>query len=305
MLGGFTWLDQHHFGVERAINLHIGQPKGIFMNRLFGLSMVLAGAFLAGDLSGSAVPDRPSPDEKGTSKSFTNSIGMKFVWIPPGTFVMGSPKEEKQRQAKEAQHKVKLSKGFYLGVHLVTQEQWQAVMGNNPSDFKDEKNLPVENVSWDDCQEFAKKLRDKDRRPYRLPTEAEWEYCCRAGTTTPFYFGKTISTDQANYNGEHIYGNGKRGVYRKKTTPVGSFPANAWGLHDMHGNVWEWCQDWFGDYPQNDVVDPQGPEKGTHRVLRGGSWGNDPLYCRSAYRFRFVPGYRNFLCGFRLCFAVE
>ena len=127
-------------------------------------------------------------------------------------------------------------------------------------------------------------MREKDKKSYRLPTEAEWEYACRAGTTTPFHFGETISTDQANYNGNFTYGNGKKGVYRKKTTPVGSFPANAWGLYDMHGNVWQWCQDWYGDYPQKDVVDPQGPEKGEYRVLRGGSWSNDPRYCRSAYR---------------------
>ena len=175
---------------------------------------------------------------------------------------MGSPKEEKERKDDEIQHKVTLTKGFYMGVYTVTQEQWQEVMGNNPSHFKGEKNLPVEHVSWDDCQEFIKKLREKDKKPYRLPTEAEWEYACRAGTTTPFHFGETISTDQANYNGNFTYGNGKKGVYREKTTPVGSFPANAWGLHDMHGNVWQWCQDWYGDYPQKDVVDPQGPEKG-------------------------------------------
>ena len=144
--------------------------------------------------------------------------------------MMGSPKEEKERQDNETQHKVTLTKGFYMGVYTVTQEQWQEVMGNNPSKFKGEKNLPVEMVSWDDCQEFIKKLREKDKKLYRLPTEAEWEYACRAGTTTPFHFGETISTDQANYNGEVVYGNGKKGVYRKKTTPVGSFPANAWGL---------------------------------------------------------------------------
>ena len=137
----------------------------------------------------------------------------------------------------ETQHKVTLSKGFYMGVYTVTQEQWQEIMGNNPSGFKGEKNLPVETVSWDDCQEFIKKLRKKDKKLYRLPFEAEWEYACRAGTTTPFHFGETISTDQANYNGEVIYGNGKKGVNRKKTTSVGSFPANAFGLHDMHGNV--------------------------------------------------------------------
>ena len=175
---------------------------------------------------------------------------------------MGSPEGGRKRKSdNETQHKVTLTKGFYMGVHAVTQEQWQAVMGNNPSKFKGEKNLPVEQVSWDDCQEFIKKLREKDKKLYRLPTEAEWEYSCRAGTTTPFHFGETISTDQANYNGNFTYGNGKKGKYREKTTPVGSFPANAWGLHDMHGNVWQWCQDWYGDYPQKDVVDPTGTRK--------------------------------------------
>ena len=181
-----------------------------------------------------------------TKPAFTNSIGMKFAWIPPGTFMMGSPKEEKERKDDETQHKVTLTKGFYMGVYTVTQEQWQEIMGNNPSHFKGEKNLPVETVSWDECQEFAKKLWEKDKKLYRLPTEAEWEYSCRASTTTPFFFGETISTDQANYNGNFTYGNGKKGVYRKKTTPVGSFPANAWGLHDMHGNPWQWCQDRYG-----------------------------------------------------------
>ena len=192
-----------------------------------------------------------------------------------------------------------------MGVHLVTQEQWQAVMGNNPSHFKGDKNLPVEQVSWNDCQEFIKKLREKDKKPYRLPSEAEWEFSCRAGTTTPFHFGETISTDQANYDGTFTYGNGRKGVNRGKTTPVGSFPANAWGLHDMHGNLWEWCQDWFGDYPQKDVVDPQGAEKGEFRVLRGGSWYFNPEDCRSAYRRRYLPGSRDYNRGFRLCFSLE
>jgi len=177
--------------------------------------------------------------ERKPGEIITNNLGMKFTWIPPGTFMMGSPKEEEGRFDNENQHKVTLTKGFYMGVYTVTQEQWQAVMDNNPSHFKGEKNLPVDSVSWTDCQEFIKKLRekDKDKKAYRLPTEAEWEYSCRAGTTTPFHFGETISTDQANYFGEAVYGNGKVGVYRKKTTPVGTFPANAWGLHDMHGNV--------------------------------------------------------------------
>jgi sulfatase modifying factor 1 len=269
------------------------------------ISLVAIVAALASDLSGSVVPDRKPPGEQAPPKNFTNSLGVKFVWIPPGTFLMGSPKGEAERGDNETLHKVTLSRGFYMGVHLVTQEHWQAVMGDNPSCFKGEKNLPVDSASWDDCQKFVKKLRDKDKNPYRLPTEAEWEYSCRAGTTTPFHFGETISTDQANYNGNHIYGNGKKGLSRQKTTPVGSFPANAWGLYDTHGNLWEWCQDWLGDYPENDVVDQQGPDAGQYRVLRGGSWHFIPGLCRSAFRYGNVPGFRLFNIGFRLCFCLD
>jgi sulfatase modifying factor 1 len=255
-----------------------------------------------------AVIDNPQAQEKDTPKPpepFTNSLGMKFVWIPPGNFVMGSPMEEKERRSDESQHKVTLTKGFYMGVYTVTQEQYETVMGNNPSRIKDEKNLPVEQVSWDDCQEFVKKLWEKDKKLYRLPTEAEWEYCCRAGTKTPFSFGETISTEQANYRGDFVYGNGKKGVDRKRTTPVGGFPANAWGLHDMHGNVLQWCEDWYGEYHKNDVIDPQGPEKGESRVLRGGSWFDDPRFCRSAFRNWDVPGTRIGIYGLRVCFFVE
>jgi formylglycine-generating enzyme required for sulfatase activity len=265
------------------------------MTRLFFLSLFVA---LAGSVASQA-------QKKDPPKHFTNSIGMKFVWIKPASFVMGSPKEEELRGKDETQHKVTLTKGFYMGVHVVTQEQWQEVMGNNPSKFKGEKNLPVEMVSWDDCQKFIKKLREKDKKPYRLPTEAEWEFCCRAGTTTPFHFGETISTDQANYEGSTTYGNGKKGVYREKTTPVGSFPANAWGLHDMHGNVLQWCQDWRGEYPQKDVVDPTGPDKGQGRVLRGGCWLYPSASCRSASRTDINSGFGSDMFGFRICFFVE
>lgn len=244
--------------------------------------------------------------KKDPPKYFTNSIGMKFVWIPPGTFIMGSPEAEEGRKVDEIQHRVTLSKGFYMGVYTVTQEEWQAVMGNNPSKFRGEKNLPVHSVSWDVCQEFIKKLREKDQKPYRLPTEAEWEYACRAGTTTPFHFGETISTDQANYNGQLApYGKGKKGVYREKATPVGSFPANAFGLFDMHGNVWQWCQDSYSAYPQTDVVNPQGPKKGGRPVFRGGSWDNYPLNCRSARRVSGGPGVITDYLGFRLCFFLD
>jgi formylglycine-generating enzyme required for sulfatase activity len=252
------------------------------MTRLFSIALVAAFVTLAGD----AV----NAQQKSPPKNFTNSIGMKFVWIPPGKFTMGSPKEEKERFDNETQHKVTLTKGFYMGVYTVTQEQYETVMGNDPSNFKGDKNLPVEQVSWEDCQEFVKKLRDRDKKAYRLPTEAEWEYSCRAGTKTPFWFGETISTDQANYNGNNTYGNGKKGKYREKTTPVGSFPANAWGLFDTHGNLFEWCQDWLGDYPQNEVIDPQGPDAEQYRVLRGGSWYDFPQHCRSTFRVRYGPG---------------
>ena len=146
---------------------------------------------------------------------------------------------------------------------------------------------------------------------FRSPTEAEWEYACRAGTTTPFHFGETISTEQANYNGDFVYGNGTKGVLRNKTTPVGSFPANAWGLHDMHGNVFQWCQDWYGEYPNHEVTDPLGPTtglgfaRGQERVLRGGSEGTHPWACRSAYRYGLEPDNRSIDCGFRLCFSLD
>jgi formylglycine-generating enzyme required for sulfatase activity len=222
---------------------------------------------------------------------FTNSIGMKFAWIPAGQFLMGSPNEEKGRDKSEIQHKVTLTKGFYLGVHTVTQEQWQAVMANNPSQFKGQKNLPVERVSWNDCQEFIKKLRAIDNKPYRLPTEAEWEYACRARGTTPFYAGDSLTTDQANFDS-----------FWEKTTPVGSFPPNAFGLFDMHGNVIQWCQDWHGEYSQDEVVDPQGPNTGTSRVWRGSLYFNNRDMCRSAYRGADVPQSREFPYGLRVCF---
>ncbi len=246
-------------------------------------------------------------EKKDPPKQFTNSIGMKFVWIPPGSFVMGSPKEEKQRNDSETQHKVTLTKGFYMGVYLVTQEQWQEVMGKNPSQFTGEKNLPVESVSWSECQAFIKKLQEKDpdKKAYRLPTESEWEYACRAGTTTPFHFGDTLSTDQANFDGNFAYAAGKTGIRRGKTTPVGTFPANAWGLHDMHGNLWQWCQDLYGDYPKTDVTDPQGPVKSDTRVIRGGTWYTGPSLCRSARRDGMSANGRDKYYGFRLCLGID
>ncbi len=247
----------------------------------------------------------PAQSERRPGETITNSLGMKFVLISPGTYLMGSPQAEKYRFNNELQHQVTLSREFYLGVCTVTQEEWQAVMGNNPSHFQGEKNLPVESVSWNDGQEFLKTLRKKDQKPYRLPSEAEWEFACRAGTTTPFYFGEVISTKQANFDGNDTFGNGKEGVCRQKTTSAGSFPANALGLYDMHGNVLEWCQDWYEDYSDHDVVDPHGPHDGHRHVLRGGSWSYIPQHCRSAYRGWGGSAVRSKAVGLRVCFAGE
>jgi formylglycine-generating enzyme required for sulfatase activity/serine/threonine protein kinase len=232
----------------------------------------------------------------------TNSIGMKLVWIPAGEFMMGSPSNEQGRHSDEGpQHKVTISKGFYMGIYEVTQAQWQAVMGSNPSNFKG-NNLPVERVCWDDAVEFCEKLSRKEGKTYRLPTEAEWEYACRAGTATPFHTGGTISTDQANYDGDYTYGNGRKGIDRQKTIEVGSFSTNAFGLYDMHGNVLEWCSDWYDEkyYSKSPAIDPQGPSSGSSRVLRGGSWNGYPRYCRSAYRLRLSPVSRGINFGFRV-----
>jgi formylglycine-generating enzyme required for sulfatase activity len=236
----------------------------------------------------SAVPVKaPARAEPAAGKVVANALGMKFAWVPPGTFLMGSPANEADRSDVETQHRVTLTRGFWMGVHQVTQAQWQAVMGTNPSAFKGDY-LPVEQVSWDDAAQFCEALGKKDGQTYRLPTEAEWEYACRAGTTTPFHFGATISTEQVNH-------------YNSRTTPVGSFPANGWGLHDTHGNVWEWCGDWYGGpFPSFDLTDPQGGNTGERRVRRGGSWNDLPFGCRAAFRDHGAPGVRHGTIGFRV-----
>ncbi len=208
-------------------------------------------------------------------------------------------------QNEQPQHQVKITKPFYMGMYPVTQAQYQALMGNNPSEFKGESN-PVERVSWNDAVEFCKKLSAKTGQTVRLPTEAEWEYACRAGTTTPFNTGETISTDQANYDGSvYTYGAGSKGECRQKTVAAGSFAPNAWGLYDMHGNVFEWCQDWYGPYPSAEAIDPAGVEKGQSRVFRGGSWLSYPRFCRSASRSRSDPSLRYNYVGFRVVCALR
>ncbi len=235
-------------------------------------------------------------------EAFTNSIGMKFVLIPSGTFMMGSPSNEPKRDSDERQHRVTISKPFYMQTTEVTQGQWREVMGNNPSYFKNcGDDCPVEKVFWNDVQGFIRKLNQKEgTNRYRLPTEAEWEYACRAGTATPFYFGDCLSTDQANYHGNYPMPGCSKGEYRKRTLPAGSFQPNAWGLYDMHGNVYEWCQDWYGEYPSGHATDPAGPSSGTYRVLRGGSWYNAAWFMRSADRYGYAPDFRSGDLGFRV-----
>lgn len=242
------------------------------------------------------------PSSRDENTKFTNSLGLEFAWIAPGSFLMGSSANEKEREVNEDQHKVRLSKGFFMGIHPVTQAQWRTVMGVNPSRFQGD-TLPVEQVSWHECIEFCKKLTVMDGKQYRLPSEAEWEYACRAGTLTPFHFGETISTDEANFDGKYVYGKGKEGPYRQKTTPVDSFPPNSWGLYDLHGNVWEWCSDWHSAYPTEDAVDYQGPLNGTERVIRGGAWNQIPRRCRSAHRDYADPRKRRKDIGIRVCFS--
>jgi formylglycine-generating enzyme required for sulfatase activity len=227
-------------------------------------------------------------------------VVQRLRWIMPGEFMMGSPASEPKRGSDEEQHEVILTQGFWLAETACTQALWQAVMRDNPSDFKGEDH-PVDSVSWDDVQSFIEKINgDIPELGLHLPTEAQWEYACRAGTTTPFHLGKTLTTDQANFDGNYPYNNGPKGEYREKTVPVKTFPCNAWGLYEMHGNVWEWCRDWYGDYPKGSVIDPKGASSGSYRVLRGGSWISYGGLVRSAYRRRSIPSGRSHDIGLRL-----
>ncbi len=236
-----------------------------------------------------------SPDD-----TFKNSIGMEFASIPAGSFMMGSPGNEAERSDDEKQHKVTINNSFYMGKYEVTQAEWQTIMGSNPSSFKNCPKCPVESVSWEDVQVFIKKLNAKGEGTYRLPTEAEWEYAARAGTTTAFSFGNSLSAEQANFDGNYPYGGAAKGKYLEKTTAVGSYQPNNFGLYDMHGNVWEWCEDWFGEYPSGSVSDPKGPSSGSNRVNRGGSWFSYGRFLRSAIRFINSPSFRFNDLGFRL-----
>ena len=231
------------------------------------------------------------------SDAFKNTIGMEFVLIPAGSFTMGSDNSDDEKPT----HRVRISQSFYLGKYEVTQEQWYKVMKKNPAHFKTEKvgmnsrNHPIESVSWNDVQEFIRRLNKKEGgNKYRLPTEAEWEYAARAGTTSTWPFGNSES-----YAGNYAWFDGNSG---KTTHPVGQKYPNKWGLHDMSGNVWEWVQDWYNDkyYSRSPSTDPKGPSSGSRRVLRGGSWGNSAGSLRPADRLSLSPGNRYDSLGFRL-----
>ena len=240
-------------------------------------------------LSVFSVAQVPVEAERKAGERMTVSIKdveYAFRWCPPGTFMMGKEPREVS---------VTLSRGFWMLETEVTQTMWESVMGNNPSRFKGSK-LPVEKVSWNDCQEFITKLNallaGTPGFKFSLPTEAQWEYACRAGTTTAYHFGDTLTQQQANFDGD-------------QTRDVGSYPANAWGLNDMHGNVWEWSQDWFGAYPSGAVTDPTGTERGSKRVIRGGTWLHVADLCRSADRDYGDPDLRSDAIGLRLSLVLE
>jgi formylglycine-generating enzyme required for sulfatase activity len=244
--------------------------------------------------------EEPKPGDR-MEIEIASGVKMAFRWCPAGTFLMGSPESEAQRQTDETQYRVTLSKGFWLAETEVTQGQWKAVMGNNPSHFKGSDPLPVETVSWEDAQGFFTKAKAPAGMELRLPTEAEWEYACRAGTTTVFGHGDRLNGKEANMDGNYPYPEGTpKGPYLNKTVEVGSYAANQWGLRDMHGNVWEWCAGWYGPYPTGAVTDPRGPADGSNRVNRGGGWGSGGWSCRSAYRNWLTPGNRRNVLGFRV-----
>jgi formylglycine-generating enzyme required for sulfatase activity len=270
---------------------------------------------------------------EGYREDLGGGVTLTMLKIPAGSFLMGSPKDEPERLEREGpQHEVQLQE-FFLSQTPITQAQWRAValwqrrehedgelwpevLDADPVASLDDaerfagEQRPVVNVSWHDAMAFCQRLRLRTGKNYTLPSEAQWEYACRAGTTTPFYCGATIRTKLANYDGSEVYGDGEKGEYRQQTMDVASFPANPWGLHDMHGNVWEWCADqWHSNYegaPEDgrawiDEESKENDDKIYFRLLRGGSWVSRPAICRSAYRFINPPDDRRNVIGFRVC----
>jgi len=248
--------------------------------------------------------------------SCTGKHSTKMVHINGGTFLMGSPGDEYDRDFDETQNEITVS-SFLIGMYQVTQKEYRSLMKKNPSHFKGD-NLPVDSANWFNAIEFCNRLSkrdglepayrydelnviwDRNANGYRLPTEAEWEYACRAGTTSPFSTGDNITSDQANFNGDFPYVNEGHLVYLETTTAVGSYPPNPWGIYDMHGNVFEWCWDWHDYYVHRQYFNPVGPDSGRNRVIRGGSWTNGGYVLRSAYRGIYIPSSSNERIGFRV-----
>jgi len=255
------------------------QPQACPTWFLTGLLFLVGLALMTGPLAAQSTPE----------KTFTNSIGMEFVRIPPGTFKMGSERGDPDERPL---HQVTISTSFYMGKYEVTQGQWQTVMGTNPSLFPDDPKRPVDQVTWDDAQTFIRKLNALEGVSlYRLPTEAEWEHAARAGSPSIYSYG-----NDPKYLGEYAW---YRANAARHTHPVGQKKPNAWGLHDMLGNVWEWVQDWEGKYPSGPVTDPPGPASGTYRMRRGCAWNNEANVCRVANRYSVV-GFRDDFLGFRV-----
>jgi formylglycine-generating enzyme required for sulfatase activity len=245
-----------------------------------------------------------------TEGRFVNELGMTFVRIEPGSFLMGSPADEPYRDAGETQHRVTLTRAFYMQTTEVTVGQWRSIKGKGMMGWfrriKGPDNVPITRICWHDVHTFIDKINRRSKGRYRLPTEAEWEYAARAGTTTVFNWGDRIDCRHAMFGNNKLKNDQCRRYVLSNTLPVDgpvpvkSYPPNAWGLYDMHGNVWEWCQDWFGPYPDHAVTDPRGPSAGTQRVRRGGSWFGKGYTCRSANRAYGHPASRLQTTGFRL-----
>jgi formylglycine-generating enzyme required for sulfatase activity len=256
--------------------------------------------------------NRPS-----AQRALVNSLGMRLVYIPAGDFLMGSPSGEPDRAADEPEHAVQLTHGYYLAAAPVTQAQWWSLMRDRPSRFKGD-NLPVESITWHDAVEFCQRLTRLESswrarlfpgspglRRYRLPTEAEWEYAARAGRRRAFATGHTLGAHEANCDGGSALTGHAASRLRGRTTEVGAFCANAWGLYDVHGNVAEWCQDRYAAYPYGPCIDPAGPDEGVFRVTRGGSWASPPRDCRSAARDRRMPDQAHETVGFRVALDLR
>jgi formylglycine-generating enzyme required for sulfatase activity len=290
-------------------------PENAWQVRTFCVATNSAWAWV--DLTAAGVAARCYRVEMFTNAPPANPHPESLALIPPGTFTMGSPLTEAERDPGESPHTVTLTQGYFMGKHLVTQGDYVSVMTNNPSNFTGDLNRPVEQVNWSDatnyCGQFTRLEQAAGRLPpgwlYRLPTEAEWEYACRAGSATAFHYGSALRSGMADFDGTSEYDAGQgtvenpSGIYLGRTTAVGSYQPNAWGLYDMCGNVYGWCLDWQDDYATGNVTDPPGPASGFSKVIRGGSWQSNGSQCRSAFRFGLDPSFALNVIGFRMVLA--